>query len=187
MTAPSFWLHSLGPITRRPALGGDLTVDVAIVGGGYTGLWTALQAKRRDPGARVVVLEARTNGWAASGRNGGFAEASLTHGEANGRTRFAADYDALDADGLANLDAMEADVLGLGRNADWERTGVIGVATEPHQIAWLQEDADGERARFLDGPAMRAEVASPTYLAGLERPRDAALVDPARLAGTAAR
>lgn len=177
----SFWLDRT-PGDRRPRLTSDLTCDLLVVGGGYTGLWTALQAKRRDPSARVVVLEARTNGWAASGRNGGFAEASLTHGESNGRTRFATDYDALDADGLENLDAMEADVLGFERSADWERTGVYGLATEPHQVAWLQEEADGERARFLDGPAMRAAVASPTYLAGIERPRDAALVDPARLA-----
>ena len=177
----SFWLERT-PGERRPALTADLDCDLLVVGGGYTGLWTALQAKRRDPGARVVVLEARTNGWAASGRNGGFVEASLTHGESNGRTRFASDYDALDADGLANLDAMEADVLGFARTADWERTGVLGVATEPHQVPWMQEDADGERGRFLDGPAMRAEVASPTFLAGVERPRDAALVDPARLA-----
>ena len=176
----SFWLDRT-PGDRRPALTADLDCDLLVVGGGYTGLWTALQAKRRSPGSRVVVLEARTNGWAASGRNGGFAEASLTHGESNGRTRFASDYDALDADGLANLDAMEADVLGFARNADWERTGVYGVATEPHQVPWMEEDADGDRGFFLDGPAMRAAVASPTYLAGVERPRDAALVDPARL------
>ena len=177
----SFWLERT-PGDRRPSLTADLDCDLLVVGGGYTGLWTALQAKRRDPAARVVVLEARTNGWAASGRNGGFVEASLTHGEANGRTRFAADYDALDADGLENLDAMEADVLGFARTADWERTGGFGVATEPHQVAWLEEDADGERGRFLDGPAMRAAVASPTYLAGILQPRDSALVDPARLA-----
>jgi glycine/D-amino acid oxidase-like deaminating enzyme len=77
---------------------------------------------------------------------------------------------------------MEADVLGFARNADWERPGSFGVATEPHQVAWLEADADGERGRFLDGTAMRAAVASPTYLAGIEQPRDTALVDPARLA-----
>jgi glycine/D-amino acid oxidase-like deaminating enzyme len=176
----SFWLDRT-PGDRHPALSADVACDVLVVGGGYTGLWTALKAKRRNPGARVVVLEARTNGWAASGRNGGFVEASLTHGETNGRTRFATDYDALDADGLENLDLMEASVLGFARNADWERTGVLGVATEPHQVPWLQEDVDGERAVFLDAEAMRREVASPTYLGGVLRPRDAALVDPARL------
>ncbi len=176
----SFWLERT-PGDRRPTLTADLACDLLVIGGGYTGLWAALQAKRRDPAARVVVLEARTNGWAASGRNGGFVEASLTHGESNGKTRFASDYDALDADGLENLDAMEADVLGFERNADWERTGVFGVATEPHQVPWMAEDTDGDRAVFLDGPSMRAAVASPTYLAGVERPRDAAIVDPARL------
>jgi glycine/D-amino acid oxidase-like deaminating enzyme len=176
----SFWLERT-PGDRRPTLTADLSCDLLVIGGGYTGLWTALQAKRRDPNARVVVLEARTNGWAASGRNGGFAEASLTHGESNGRTRFATDFDALDADGLENLDAMQADVLGFERNADWERSGYFGVATEPHQVPWLEEEADGERSVFLDGPAMRAAVASPTYLGGVLQTRDSALVDPARL------
>jgi glycine/D-amino acid oxidase-like deaminating enzyme len=176
----SFWLDRT-PGDRRESLAADLACDLLVIGGGYTGLWTALQAKRRDPAARVVVLEARTNGWAASGRNGGFAEASLTHGESNGRTRFAADYEALDAEGLENLDAMEADVLGFERNADWERSGYYGVATEAHQVPWLEEEADGERSIFLDGQAMRAAVASPTYLGGVLQTRDSALVDPARL------
>lgn len=175
-----FWLERT-PGDRRPALTADTTCDLLVIGGGYTGLWAALAAKRRDPGARVMVLEGRTNGWAASGRNGGFAESSLTHGESNGRTRFADDYDALDADGVANLDAMQADVLGFERNADWERTGELGVATEPHQVAWLAEEQHGDRAVFLDAAAVRAEVDSPTYLAGLLRPIDCALVDPARL------
>ena len=59
-----FWLDDLPPAFARPRLSGEVTADLAIVGGGYTGLWTALLAKRRDPGARVVVIEARTVGWA---------------------------------------------------------------------------------------------------------------------------
>src|SRR5204862_5388368 len=125
-----FWLDD-APGAAYEQLVGARDADLTVVGGGYCGLWTAVLAKRRDPSARVVLLEAETIGWAASGRNGGFAEASLTHGESNGRTRFAADYDALDAEGLENLDAMQADVLGFERNADWERSGYYGVATEP--------------------------------------------------------
>ncbi|MFP3670421.1 FAD-dependent oxidoreductase, partial [Priestia sp. SIMBA_032] len=73
-----FWTED-APGDPYPRLTGDHSCDLAVVGGGYTGLWTALLAKREDPSARVVLLEGRRVGWAASGRNGGFCEASLTH------------------------------------------------------------------------------------------------------------
>jgi glycine/D-amino acid oxidase-like deaminating enzyme len=56
-----------------------------VVGGGFCGPWTALLAKKRDPGRSVILLEADRAGWAATGRNGGICAASLTRGEANGR------------------------------------------------------------------------------------------------------
>src|SRR5690625_3253791 len=80
-----FWLDSPHRPESGPGLIGPDQADLVIVGGGYCGLWTALLAKERDPGRDVLVLEAREVGWAASGRNGGFCEASLTHGEVNGR------------------------------------------------------------------------------------------------------
>ena len=178
--ASSFWLDRT-PGDRHPALTADVHADLVVVGGGYAGLWTALKAKQRTPGARVVLVEARRFGWAASGRNGGFAEASLTHGEENGRTRFAEEYETLDALGLANLYAIELACAGFTRPTDFERSGVFSVATEAHQLPWLEEGVDGDRAMLLDGAAMREAVRSPTYLGGLLHPRDAALVDPARL------
>lgn len=68
---PPWWLEEAPPDPLAPALDGDLDVDVAIVGGGYTGLWTALALRQRDPLASVAVLEARFCGWGPSGRNGG--------------------------------------------------------------------------------------------------------------------
>ena len=62
------WLED-APGSSYDALGGDTTADLTVVGGGYCGLWTAVLAKRRNPGTRVVLLEANTIGWAASGRN----------------------------------------------------------------------------------------------------------------------
>ena len=89
-----FWLDGLD-IPEWPAFTGREVFDLVVVGGGYTGLWTALLAKQRDPSARVAVLEGRTVGWAASGRNGGFVEASLTHGDDNGRSRFPSEIERL--------------------------------------------------------------------------------------------
>lgn len=174
-----FWLED-APGTSYPALAGDATADLTVVGGGYCGLWTALLAKRRDPGARVVLLEARSVGWAASGRNGGFCEASLTHGEENGRRRWPDEYDVLERLGRENLDAFEADVATLGLDCQFERTGALSVAVEPHQVAWLPAD-------HLDADAVRAEIDSPIFLAGAWDRDDCALVHPARLARELAR
>ncbi|GAB3270782.1 NAD(P)/FAD-dependent oxidoreductase [Kineosporia babensis] len=174
-----FWLED-APGRRYPPLTSSTTADLAVVGGGYLGLWTALQAKRRSPGARVVLLEAETIGWAASGRNGGFCEASITHGEDNGRSRWPGEYAALERLGRENLDGFEQDVDQLGLDCEWERTGTLSVAVEPHQVPWLGPDA-------MDAGRTRTEISSPLFLGGLWSRRDTALVHPAKLAHELAR
>ncbi|HEU5036822.1 MAG TPA: FAD-dependent oxidoreductase [Nocardioides sp.] len=176
-----FWLED-APGTSYPPLTADAAADLTVVGGGYCGLWTAVLAKRRDPGARVVLLEAQSVGWAASGRNGGFCEASLTHGEENGRSRWPDEYDELERLGRENLDAFEDDVRSLGIDCQFERTGVLSVAVEEHQVDWLRDSPD-----FLDAPAVRAEIDSPIFLAGTWERDDCALVHPGRLARELAR
>jgi glycine/D-amino acid oxidase-like deaminating enzyme len=188
-----FWLDDLPIREARPPLRGHRVADLAIVGGGYTGLWTALLAKRRNPGARVVLIEGRTIGWAASGRNGGFVEASLTHGRDNGLSRWPDEIDALDRLGLENLDAIETDLAGWGADAEFERVGALGVAVEPHQVEWLHElAADARRRgdtslRLLDEHEARAAIASPTYLGAVWETRTNALVHPGKLAAELAR
>ena len=182
-----FWLDDVSPQTGYPTLTADLDCDLAIVGGGYLGLWTAVLAQQENPGARVVLLEARTIGWAASGRNGGFCEASLTHGEENGRRRWPTEIDRLTELGLKNLDEIERAVTELGLKCDFERTGAIDLAVEEHQVDWLREEPTGTDSVFLDAAALRAEVGSPTYLAGIWHKRSNALVHPGRLATELAR
>ena len=80
--------------------------DLCIVGGGFTGLWAALYAKALDPARDVVVLEAETAGFGASGRNGGFCVASLTHGIENGLARFPEEMNVLERLGLENFDGL---------------------------------------------------------------------------------
>lgn len=176
-----FWLEDAPGTTYAP-LSGATDADLAVIGGGYCGLWTAVLAKRRNPGARVVVLEAATVGWAASGRNGGFCEASLTHGEENGRGRWPDEYDEIERLGRENLDALEADVRELGIDCQLERTGSLTVAVEPHQLAWLRDEPG-----FLDSDAVRAEIDSPLFLGGDWERDTCALVHPARLARELAR
>jgi glycine/D-amino acid oxidase-like deaminating enzyme len=188
-----FWLDDLPDRAARPPLTGGHVADLAIVGGGYTGLWTAVLAKRRNPEARVVLVEGRTVGWAASGRNGGFVEASLTHGRENGLSRWPDEIETLDRLGLENLDAIEADLAGWGADAEFERVGALGVAVEPHQVGWLHELAADARERgddslrLLDAHEIRASVASPTYLGAVWETRTNALVHPGKLASELAR
>ena len=177
-----FWMDDLPARPTRPSLRGRETTDLVVVGGGYTGLWTALLAKQRDPNQRVVLLEGSRIGWAASGRNGGFVEATLTHGEKNGETRFAGELDTLDALGMKNLDEIQQTVESHGWAVDFERVGSFAVATEAHQVAELASAHDGEHELFYDAAAMRAQIASPTYEGGLWSQRDTALVHPGKLA-----
>src|SRR6476620_3179453 len=157
----------------RPAasLVGAAEADLLIVGGGVTGLWAAIQALEDDPARNVVVLEGDRIGWGASGRNGGFLEASITHGEENGRSRWPQEFATLHRLGAQNYAGLKATLDRHGIECSFEETGVIAVAREAHEIGWLAERpataAAGDEAVWLDRDAMRAEVDSPTYLGGL--------------------
>jgi glycine/D-amino acid oxidase-like deaminating enzyme len=173
-----FWLDQPDRPAPRPPLSAPAGTDLAVVGGGFSGLWTALLAKERDPGRDVVLIEADRVASAATGRNGGFCSASLTHGDANGQARFPAEFATLDRLGRQNLDEIEATVGKYGIACGFERTGNLSVATQPHQVERLA--AAG--ADLLSRDEVRAEVHSPTYLGGVWDRDTTAMVDPARLA-----
>ncbi|WP_030396771.1 NAD(P)/FAD-dependent oxidoreductase [Kitasatospora purpeofusca] len=182
-----FWLEDPGRPTAQPALVGDAHCDLLVVGGGYSGLWTALVAKERDPSLDVVLVEGQEVGWAASGRNGGFCAASLTHGFGNGLQRWPAELGRLERLGADNLDGIEATLTRYGIDAEWERTGEIDIATQPHQLDELHEVAEavaqyGLDVTVLDRGELRAQVDSPTFLGGIWDKEGVAMVHPAKLA-----
>ncbi len=132
------------------------------------------------------MLEAETVGVGASGRNGGFALGSLTHGIENGLARFADELPQLERLGRENFEGFVGDIERLGIDCDLELTGDLGVALEPHEVEGLEEGAEllerfGHEHELFDREGMQAEVASPTYLAGLWDKTDAAVVDPGKL------
>ncbi|WP_169981905.1 MULTISPECIES: FAD-binding oxidoreductase [unclassified Microbispora] len=182
-----YWLDRPIAPEALPPLTGDVTADLAVVGGGFTGLWTALMAKERDPSLDVVLLEGRAVGWAASGRNGGFCAASLTHGLGNGQDRWPAEIATLERLGRENLDEIESTLTRYGVECSFERTGELQVATEEWQLPGLDEEVSaaaslGLPLERLDREQVRAEVDSPTYLGGVWDRQGVAMVDPARLA-----
>ena len=142
-----FWLDAADAPAPRPALTGAVSCDLAVVGAGFTGLWTALLAKEQDPGLDVVVLEAGAAGGQASGRNGGICMASLTHGFAQGAELFPEENRRLVELGDENLDAIERTVRELSIDCGWERTGEMEIATAPWQVDGLREQYEQGRGR----------------------------------------
>ncbi len=182
-----FWLDQPGAPELMPALAGRVTADLAVVGGGFTGLWTALLAKERDPGRDVVLVEGRRIAWAGTGRNGGFCSASITHGLANGLDRFPAEIAELERLGRANLAAIGEAAERYNIDCDFARTGELAVATSDWQLDGLRESAVAARGlgadvELLDASGAQAQVHSPTYAGAVWDRHSCAIVDPARLA-----
>lgn len=181
-----FWLDDPLRPAPQPALTTQTSTDLLVIGAGYSGLWTALLAREADPQREIVILEAGEAASGASGRNGGFLDASLTHGFSNGLARWRRELPSLLALGLQNLAEIEETLARYGIECDYIRSGDVNVATEPHQIAEMREEMEeaapfGLKLQFLDRDELQAVVKSPIFIAGLRNP-DAALVNPAHLA-----
>ena len=184
-----YWYDDVDEPDSNPTLVRTENCDLCVVGGGYAGLWTAIIAKERDPNRDVILIDAHEVGSAASGRNGGFMESSLTHGVSNGQERFGAELPLLEELGLNNLNEIEAAITRYDIDCDYERTGVIDVATTHHSESYLGELREdflqlrqlGQSVEYLDRDTMQSMVHSPTYTGGLWRKGRAAIIDPARL------
>ena len=141
----SYWFDSLGAEPApRSTLPGDLEVDVAIVGGGFTGLWTAYYLMRADPSCRVAVIERETAGFGASGRNGGWCVA-LIHGLKEFFERDPQSGAALRKAIKASVDEV-GDVCRVeGIEADYHKGGGLALATNTQQAERLREGLEYER------------------------------------------
>ena len=184
--ASCYWLDRDVRPPRCEHLEGSERAGLAIVGGGYTGLWTALIAKERDPSRDVVLLEADRLGEGASGRNGGFASPSLTHGIQNGLSHFGeAELRTLVELGAENWTDYREALTRHGIDCDLEETGTLHVATEPW---WIDEidDLHETHLRFdvpserLSAAQTRLTIDSPTF-AGSAWERTGGILDPGKL------
>jgi glycine/D-amino acid oxidase-like deaminating enzyme len=187
-TARGWWLEQAGMPTSRPPLSGEISADVVVVGGGYTGMWTAWHVKRLAPEARVVVLEAGISGEGPSGRNGGFAN-TLWFSLPTLRRRFG------DERALAVARASQDAVDGIGEFCDAEgvdawfrRGGYLQVSTAAGwDGAWEEpvracaELGEPDAAQELSAAEVAQRCASPLFRSGAFY-RGAATVNPALLA-----
>ena len=186
--AYGYWLEEAGMPEAQPPLAGEVDADVVVVGGGYTGMWTAWFVSTLEPEARVAVLEADRCGTGPSGRNGGFVN-SMWPSLASLRDRFGA------AAAVELARASEAEVDGIGAwceeqgvDAWYRHRGYLQVSTTPlHDGAWLEACEAcaelGEPGQCLPqtSPEVRERCASPVFRSGAHYPA-AATVQPARLA-----
>ncbi|MDO9590994.1 MAG: FAD-dependent oxidoreductase [Microcella sp.] len=182
-----YWTDRADAPDRRPTLDDQFDCDLLVVGGGFTGLWTAWRALARDPNRSIAIVDTEAIGFGASGRNGGFVSASLTHGLAHGEALWPRDMAAITQEGRANLEAMEADLATGGVECGFSMVGKTTLAVEPWHLPHLAIAHElavrhGEEAELQDRDQVQADVHSPSYLAGLRVRTGNALVDPARMA-----
>ncbi|HMM96689.1 FAD-dependent oxidoreductase [Phycicoccus sp.] len=175
----------LRPAARPPLTGHGHRADLVVVGGGFTGLWAAVQAKEDDPSCDVVLVERGRLGIAASGRNGGFVSPSLTHGLAQGVACWPDEVETLERLGAENMAGLAAAVERYGIDCDLHVPGEMTLALDERQVGTVREAyalhrAHGVPVELLSGEEARARVDSPSYLAGMHDPT-VGLVDPARL------
>jgi glycine/D-amino acid oxidase-like deaminating enzyme len=185
-TQKPFWLDDPLRPDPLPALTKEISTDLLVIGAGFSGLWTALLAKEDDPSRDIVILEGGEIATGASGRNGGFMDASLTHGFSNGLSRWPNEFRTLFALGFQNLNEIEETLQRYNIDCDYIRTGDIDMATEPHHIEEMKAELEeavpfNTNFQFMDRDEVQAVVKSPLFIAGMKRP-DSSLVNPAHLA-----
>ena len=182
-----FWLDQEARPEPLRALSGDQRCELLIVGGGFTGMWAALQAKESNPDLDIILIEATEIGDGASGRNGGFLSHRLAHGDMNAEYHFPGESQKLAGLGRQNLREFIDTLDRYKIDARYENTGTIAVTTRRVQNTAAQETARaaqraGEDAVWLNEEEVRAKVNSPTYCGGIwHRGGQDGLVDPAYL------
>jgi glycine/D-amino acid oxidase-like deaminating enzyme len=180
-----FWLARL-PKREVAPLESKSETDIAIIGAGLTGLWTALFLKQLEPDREVAVVEQGVAAYGASGRNAGMLSETVDHSHALAIQHFGLDAARrLAALGESNVAELVAFITERGIDCDWEPTGRLMVALTDAQVAEGEKSVAVARRlgigtfRALSGPEARAEVHSPLYRGGVEV-RGGGIMDPAR-------
>ncbi|MBA4205866.1 NAD(P)/FAD-dependent oxidoreductase [Pannonibacter phragmitetus] len=182
-----FWLDNPAAPETCGHLIGATDADLAVIGGGFTGLWTAILAKQRNPGRDVVLIEAGKIAHGASGRPGGIVSTSVMHGLINAARVFPKDLAALERMGKDNLDGWRKTIEDYGIDADLEWTGEMTVAVDKRHLAEIDEEyalasAHGHTVVKLNREETQAEVNSPLYQGAMWSRERSGTVHPAKLA-----
>ncbi len=148
----SYWLESLGDITPNPELTGDHFADVAIIGGGYTGLSTGYHLKKYDSGVEVVLLEAEICGYGASGRNGGFNMTLFGLTPSITKLRFGVERGKEARKFMEeSVDYLADFITSNNIDCDYEASGYLLVATNEAQVKRLEHELEVAKEMDFEG------------------------------------
>lgn len=182
-----FWIDDASIKGSERALNTDIQTDLLIVGGGFTGLWTAILAKEENPDRDVVLIEAGHVAQGASGRPGAIVSTSVMHGLSNAIRVFPNDLDELERLGHENMDGFMDAIVRYGIDCDFEFGGelTVGIGAEADEL--LDEEYElnhehGHEVQRLDAPGTRAQVNSPIFTGAVWSKKRSGTVHPGKLA-----
>ena len=182
----TYWLDSLDPVVDEPILEQDISCDLLIVGGGFCGLWAALQAKELNPGRDVVLIEARSVANGASGRPAAIMSTSVMHGIDNTERIFPDEVAELEALGRKNMDEFKQTVERYQIDCDLEWGGEMKVSIGDEGLETVEHDYQlylkyGHEAVKLDKLGVQAEINSPIFHGGAWSKKRSGTVHPGKL------
>ncbi|MDH3635402.1 MAG: FAD-binding oxidoreductase [Gammaproteobacteria bacterium] len=182
----TYWLDSLDPVTDESALDQDTSCDLLIVGGGFCGLWAAIQAKEQNPARDVVLIEAKSVANGASGRPAAIMSTSVMHGIDNTERIFPHDVAELERLGRENMDGFRRTVERYGIDCDLEWGGELKVSIGDEGLSRVEEEYQlylkyGHEAVKLDKTGVQAEINSPIFHGGAWSTKRCGTVHPGKL------
>lgn len=182
-----FWLDSVDAPSAEPALNKDVDVDLLIVGGGFTGIWAAIQAKETDPERSVAIIEAGKVAHGASGRPGAIVSTSIMHGLSNAIRVFPDDLEELERLGHDNMDGFMKALEAYNIECDFEFGGelTVGIGNDCQSI--LREEyalnkEHGHDVTLLDGAGIKEQINSPLFEGAVWSKKNSGTLHPAKLA-----
>ncbi len=182
-----YWLDDAKKPVAEPALQGDTECDLLVVGGGFCGLWAALQAKEAEPERSVMLIEACEIANGATGRPAAILSTSVMHGIDNTVRMFPDEVATLEQLGMDNMDGFEATIKRYKIDCDLEWGGELTVAVGSEELPQLLHekalfDKYGHETQLLDREQLQQEISSPLFDGGLMIRKQSGTVHPGKLA-----
>lgn len=181
-----FWQTTVEPF-ETPEIDSLVTTDVLVVGGGFTGLWSAIQLATRFPYLSVTLVDKATFAGEATSRNGGFIHATLTHGFENSLQHWPRETQTLIELGYENLNAIKTFVKEHSIDCDWVDAGELETAFTDTDVRELQQQVAkanhlGLKWQFLDEETLNSRIRNPKFRGASFDPDGVATINPAKLA-----
>lgn len=181
-----YWLDSLGPEKDQPSLDDNVSCDLLIVGGGFCGLWGAIQAKEQNPARKIVLIEAKSIANGASGRPAAIMSTSVMHGIHNTERIFPGEVTELEQLGRENMDGFRQTIEKYSIDCDIEWGGEMTVSIGDQGLQAIEDEYQlygkyGHDAVVLDKNQVQAEVHSPIFHAAVWSKSRSGTVHPGKL------